>query len=778
MLSLISSGFIPHGLPWRRTRSFLFVLLTVIFSPCLESMETVNMQSSVRIAQKDFSKSRLKKGKAKRKKRKQRRALTSKKASVKRDLKSNPFLFEWPGRESAKPLKARGVILKFHYWPNSKQNHKLLQILEAEGLGKTKAIESFKIWLFEWSGDLRSHKKALHVCENLPEMSSLDYCEPNSLLPVRNSKKREYYHYQIDFDAELKDLEEALVEEAEKKTEAGFNAECPYCKENSAYDLLQSITGALSIRTCGLISDSRGLMAADRDMAQLSDYWAQEMIGADLLREEVEKIPVPEKEPFIAVFDNGSHGRLVKNLITNKRPEAILPRLNRKTAPLLYTSYSESFVVAADKLKSNPPSFINNSMGWSDSQSIYEAFQTLSPPAVVVVAAGNIFPQELEKLQVKASKDFDVVLVGSFSPNGFVSEFSQSGEEVHILAPSDEYLTSSLLGEKKGFKETSGAAPLVTASLAGFEWLSGYHPTAEESKLLLEKTAIPTAHSHEEPQRNGVGLLNSYKLGMVGKRLKKKCKGRSDSCFQEEIANDENYRFEVDKGLEGEIAEAFPACALKEIKKTPTIGTDCEDKKKSFKKLRKAVLLNPEEKNLWEALSCIYKEAGFFANGKALERIALSVGSKEETLYGLRSLIETGKTSLGALRAIAGIGGPEAVRILKDRAHNLETEEDKEDVMIVTRKMKPTEGAEVLNSFIGDENPDIKTGLAYSAREVGALDILDNLSKDPNKEIRKIVANVVGWAEGSSWRDKILERLADDPDADVKSAAQIYLKGK
>ena len=133
-------------------------------------------------------------------------------------------------------------------------------------------------------------------------------------------------------------------------------------------------------------------------------------------------------------------------------------------------------------------------MGWRESQDIYEVFEKLSSSTsntVVVVSSGNDFPFKLNDIKVKASKSYNVVLAGSFSPKGFVSEFSQSGSEVHILAPSDYWITSAgKSGEYRKFGGTSGAAPLITGSLAGFEWLSGYHPTAKEAKILLEKTAL------------------------------------------------------------------------------------------------------------------------------------------------------------------------------------------------------------------------------------------------------------------------------------------------
>ena len=250
-----------------------------------------------------------------------------------------------------------------------------------------------------------------------------------------------------------------------------------------------------------------------------------------------------------------------------------------------------------------------------------------------MASSGNGFPNRLDDKVNQASKDFDVILVGSFSPRGFVSNFSQSGKEISILAPSDKWLTSAGEdGEYTVFGGTSGAAPLVTGSLAGFEWLSGYHPTAKEAKVLLEKTALPTLHSSfEKPRINGAGLLNTYKLGEVAKRLKEKCKNKSISCFKEEILKDENYRFSEDKSLRGDMEKFFPSCAPGEGSSDILSPLSCEEKGQVFKRLRKAVLLNPNQE-LLESLSCIYKEGGFLQNAEALDNLALAFETQTEEL--------------------------------------------------------------------------------------------------------------------------------------------------
>ena len=114
------------------------------------------------------------------------------------------------------------------------------------------------------------------------------------------------------------------------------------------------------------------------------------------------------------------------------------------------------------------PSFVNASLTWSGS--IFgEALQSLSPPSVVVVAAGNKHPDPIRSEKVKASEDFDAIIVGSMAPDGQRSDFSHTHEEVHIMAPADAYQSSADEdGNRQRFGGTSGAAPLVTGGLAGF----------------------------------------------------------------------------------------------------------------------------------------------------------------------------------------------------------------------------------------------------------------------------------------------------------------------
>ncbi len=599
---------------------------------------------------------------------------------------------------------------------------------------------------------------------------------------------------------------------------------CPSAKENIFPDpFLEESLNPLNIRSCGVVSDSHSLKEGE-----LSDYWAQELIGSDLLREELEKYPPPEKQHFISVVDweGDSHDESVKKLVSGEGPQAVLPELHDKIS-VFNVDFSKSVIntiieykTISQRIKQNPSSFINHSMQWYESKAVYEAFKSLSPSSIAIVSSGNAFPSPLDKMQILAAKDFDIILVGSLSPSGLVSHFSQEGEEVAILAPSDKYLTSANgQGDYNKFGGTSGAAPLVTASLAGFEWLSGYHPSPKEAKLLLQRTALPTVHSHEKPRKNGAGMLNSYKLGMVGKRLKRRCQNKARSCFSEEIQKEESYHWALDETLSGDLRRAFPSCALGGEKRISERGS-CGEKRETFHRLRKAVFLADEgRESLFQVLSCIYKEAGFFENAKALNRLALALGSPGEVRAHLLTALKEGlreqnlHSALLALRAlsrmnsdinseeteqalqwlsgtpgytdtavtarqtaamIAGqIGGPKGLQTLKQLAQDLLP--IRIHVAQAVGKIGSSEGLELLKRLFQDESELVRSSVAQAVGEISGsegLELLKRLSQDKSEVVRFSVAQAVGAIGGSEGLE-LLKRLSQDKSEVVRfSVAQ------
>ena len=173
-------------------------------------------------------------------------------------------------------------------------------------------------------------------------------------------------------------------------------------------------------------------------------------------------------------------------------------------------------------------------------------------------------------------------------------------------------------------------------------------------------------HSHEEPQINGAGLLNAYKLGAVAQRLKEKCKGKSLFCFKEGILKEENYHFDLeklDKDLKPDLNRVFPSCFGEERSSSFLEVSNCNEKREVFQRLRKAIFLEPSgSKELLKSLSCIYKEGGFLQNAEALDKLALALGSKEEARASVKKIAkkekkEKGKISNRTIRLMLGMGG-------------------------------------------------------------------------------------------------------------------------
>ena len=431
-----------------------------------------------------------------------------------------------------------------------------------------------------------------------------------------------------------------------------------------------------NIRTCNTIPFEFGMFEG-----KLSDYWAQEMIGSDLLKRELEKAP-PIQKHLVDVFDWSwkvfRHDIRVKNVVSDEAGHSVLPELGDQQVSMTDVFYDSKLIEAADKLltkaekkcdiykdssdsntaphssSQNPinnnevvasgnsyeectanslPSFINVSLDWYG-PTFGNILKALSPPSVVVVAAGNNYPGDIrhEKNETSKDKSINTILVGSMAPDGRRSHFSVTGKEIHIMAPSDVYIRSAIEDDIPApFGGTSAATPLVTGSLAGFEWLSGYHPTAAESKLLLEKTAVPTLAANQSPRLSGVGMLNAYKLGMVGKRLKVTC-GRNAACFKEKIQKDATYDFSEDQGLLQAVNNAFPHCSSNQC--STASSRTCEDKAAVFERLRKAAFLNPSNGELWRNIACIYDSGNFTKNAQgAMSIYKATFGNTDSSLY-------------------------------------------------------------------------------------------------------------------------------------------------
>ena len=172
----------------------------------------------------------------------------------------------------------------------------------------------------------------------------------------------------------------------------------------------------------------------------------------------------------------------------------------------------------------------------------------------------------------------------------------------------------------------------------------------------------------------------------------------------------------------------------------------CDKKRKMFKKLRQTVLLSPEKKELWDVLSCVYKEGQFFENRKALDSIAASVGSKDDIINILNSYIAD---------------QPTLNRRIK--------------VALVANRIADIKGFETLKTLAKDDNPDVRVIVAEVAGIMGDVEgfqILNILIDDPDVSVRAAVAEAAGAIgnEDSLW---ILNVLVGDLEQSVQTGVAI-----
>ena len=83
-------------------------------------------------------------------------------------------------RINTEALKADGLILRFHQWPEPEEEDEILNFLNLAGLQKRTTNLNLKSWFFEWPDVLKPEKEAMSICQNLPQTPNLDYCEPNT----------------------------------------------------------------------------------------------------------------------------------------------------------------------------------------------------------------------------------------------------------------------------------------------------------------------------------------------------------------------------------------------------------------------------------------------------------------------------------------------------------------------------------------------------------------------------------------------------------------------
>ena len=249
-----------------------------------------------------------------------------------------------------------------------------------------------------------------------------------------------------------------------------------------------------------------------------------------------------------------------------------------------------------------------------------------------VLASGNFFPYPIlgKKPNGREGRDkkLDFITVGSCSPTGCVSSFSQSHKDLTIHAPSDDLIVSITQPDqrKANFGGTSGAAPLVSGAIADFmSILPSLEFGVEEARHLLRSTATRTAIEENE----GGGVLNYYKMIRVAKRIHDDA-GSDHDLIKDRIYEEETYDFKEEAAEKKELAKQE------------------NDTLNKLKYLRESFFLNSEDRETRRLLSDIYERHGHVASATFYNDPGLSKEDKwvQMTQDYRRTLLEISKVKV------------------------------------------------------------------------------------------------------------------------------------
>lgn len=401
------------------------------------------------------------------------------------------------------------------------------------------------------------------------------------------------------------------------------NNECNDTELHHFLEPLQKIMNNFNPSECELVPSAEAPKDA-RVNPHLSLLWAQEQIGNDLVKEELKTTT----EITHALFDSGydfktieghfsgdlknktfghdvGHGTKTANLLNSPSQYGIAVDSKITHAVDGYSGdYLKSFETliranaAITTLEINTLCQLSacaKTMGANTHGKVSQTLiRKLTERSVVVAAAGNFHP-EGSKDNIASS---DVIIVGSSEPYGTVSWYSDESTDVTILAPSGG--SGVAVKKKESYEQypgTSGAAPLVSGSLSNVMQVLGTL-SQREAKTLLQKTATKTVATDIKPQKNGAGVLNSYKMFKVSQRLKEK----GWPANKESLLNDPGlYHFKNE-------AKEHLNLAKKLIEKG-----SCQDMRDAFKEARKAFLLNQDEES-GKLVEEFYRSLKYFQN--------------------------------------------------------------------------------------------------------------------------------------------------------------------
>ena len=207
-----------------------------------------------------------------------------------------------------------------------------------------------------------------------------------------------------------------------------------------------------------------------------------------------------------AATGTSDHGTAVASILTSLSNASILAYevLGGETDSGSAFDLANAIVDAVDR----GADIISMSLGtYSDSAILQNAIDyALEKQVIVVAAAGN---NGVEEVCYPAAYD-GVLAVGAIDANGNVSGFSNSGEEISLVAPGVGLLAATYDDEYAYFSGTSAAVPCVSAVLANY---LAENPNADILDAYM--ALLQNCNDTEAPGKDtlsGFGILDAERL--------------------------------------------------------------------------------------------------------------------------------------------------------------------------------------------------------------------------------------------------------------------------
>lgn len=392
------------------------------------------------------------------------------------------------------------------------------------------------------------------------------------------------------------------------------------------------------------------------DFNDLSKYWAQEYAGSDLTREEIITSYNASKLMNVVIWDSNheNHDLKVSNLISSPLAPSS-PLINYPRLQVIQTEDQETIIknLKTTNLycKENPeecPAYINNSEHWNIygidklNPRLSDELEQFSKHSTLVTISGN-YHGPMELLKENAAQKNQIVTVGSVNEFGNASIFNNYSENITISAPSDDKLYSFDNKSEVVFGGTSGAAPQVTSALLIFSLYTGVKLPPASSIKLLQKSSLPFPN-YPSNTNIGKGILNTYKIFKIAKKLNELCSSEVESnfrerCILEKLEETNVYSFEINKEnfikKYAEIERTLHESSVTKIDPLTKLKLIL-----FLKDFRRMALLDNKSPEIWNAISKIYSFLGLQKNSVFYASLSKRVLLADE------AIIEKNKTSL------------------------------------------------------------------------------------------------------------------------------------